>query len=114
MLDDEEAATASVEDTGAACMVPMWRAPPAEGMCTAQCDNLLVVEAHPVEDVSDVWRPLGGVRQAAIRGALGLIVHILPARPPFDVRACTTCCAIQEMSLPCSRAGNISSWLKPG
>lgn len=86
--------TASLEHTCAACMVSRWHGAPAEGVCTAECDNLLVVEAHPVEDVPQVGGTLGGIGQAAVGGALGLIVHILPARPPLDVRPCTACSPI--------------------
>ena len=63
--------------------------PPAKGMCAAQSHDLLVVEAHAIEDVAQVGGPLGAIRQAAVWGALGQIILVLPARPPLDVRACS-------------------------
>ena len=62
---------------------------PAKGMCAAQSHNLLIIEAHAVEDVAQVGGPFGAIRQAAIGGALGRIILVLPAGPPFDVRACS-------------------------
>ena len=62
---------------------------PAKGMCAAQSHNLLIAEAHAVEDVAQVGGPLGAIRQAAVWGALCRIILVLPARPPLDVRACS-------------------------
>ena len=44
---------------------------PAEGVGTGQSDDLLVVEAHAVEDVAEVVLALGGVGQAAVGSARG-------------------------------------------
>jgi len=62
---------------------------PAKGVCATEGYNFLVVEAHSVEDIPQVGGPLGGIGQTAIRRALGLIVLILPAWPPLDVRPYT-------------------------
>ena len=42
-------------------------------MCTRQCHNLLIIEAHAIEDVTDVawalgaiWQPAGRTNQQAL------------------------------------------------
>lgn len=57
-----------------------------EGVGADQSHNLLVVESHAVEDVTDVLVVLGGVGQTAVRGA-GSDVLVLAAGSPGDGRA---------------------------
>lgn len=56
----------------------------ADGVATAEGDNLSVVEAHAVEDVTQVLGALAGVGQTAIGGA-GSSVGIATARSVRDV-----------------------------
>jgi len=66
----------------------LWSALPAHGVRAAERDNLLVVEAHAVEDVPQVQGALRAVGQAAVRGALVAIVVVHATGAPRDVRAC--------------------------
>ena len=80
---------------------------PAQGMRATQGYNLLVVEAHSVEDVPEVGWALGSIRQAAVRRALGLIVNILPARAPWDVRPCANKQTVRKPAPLAKRQGCI-------
>ena len=55
----------------------------AQSMSTNQSDNLLVVEAHAVEDIADVAVALGAVRETPVRCAAGDIL-VLAAGSPGD------------------------------
>jgi hypothetical protein len=58
----------------------------AKGVCTTQCDNLLVVETHAVENVSQVLVSLRSVGQTSVRCASSnVLVHT--AWPIWDGRA---------------------------
>jgi len=55
---------------------------------TWQGYNLLVIETHSVEDVSNMGGALGTIRQAAILRA-GLVINpVTPAWLPVDLWAC--------------------------
>lgn len=43
---------------------------PAEGMSSRESDDLLVVEAHTVENVPEMLGTLGRIRQTSIRGSI--------------------------------------------
>jgi len=59
----------------------------AERVSAKQGDDLLVVEAHAIEDVADVVLALCGIGQAAI-GRAGLVISSVPAaRAPRDLRS---------------------------
>lgn len=62
---------------------------PGSGQASAQASSSphLVVEAHAVEDVTDVGCALVAIRQAAARGAVAAVGLVRPARPPGDVGA---------------------------
>ena len=55
----------------------------AEGVGAGQSDNLLVIEAHAVEDVAEVVVGLGGVGEAAVGGAAGDVL-VLATRAVGD------------------------------
>lgn len=55
----------------------------SEGMGTTQSNNLLVVEAHASEDVSQVPVALGGIGETSIRGASREVL-VLAARSVRD------------------------------
>ena len=57
-----------------------------EGVGAAQRDDLLVVEAHPVEDLAEVVLGLGSVREAAV-GSAGGDVLVAAAWSVRDVGA---------------------------
>ena len=58
----------------------------AEGVCSSERDDLLVVEAHAVEDASEVVLGLGSVRKTAV-GSTGRNVLIGPAWAVGDLGA---------------------------
>ena len=53
----------------------------AEGVSTAKCNHLTVVEAHATKDVADVTRALGGIRQTAVGGACGNLLVLTTGSP---------------------------------
>ena len=61
--------------------------PPPQVMRPAQRHNLLIREAHTVEDEPDVVRPLRAVRQPASRRQLAVVDEIRAAWLPGDFRA---------------------------
>lgn len=56
----------------------------AEGVCATEGDDLLVVEAHSVEDVPQVVLALGTVGQSSIRSAV-VVVSVHSARSPRNL-----------------------------
>ena len=56
---------------------------------TRQGNNLLVIEAHSVEDVPDVRGALDSIRQAAVLRAGCMVNFVTSARLPVDDRAYT-------------------------
>lgn len=60
---------------------------------SGQCDNLLIIEAHSVEDVSDVVLSLGAIGQSPSRWQQAIIDEIGAAGFPLDVWAvhCLDC-----------------------
>lgn len=58
---------------------------PAEVMCAAQCYDLLVAEAHPVEDVSDMVTTLGAIWQSSSWWKFGVVHVICAATLEIDV-----------------------------
>lgn len=58
----------------------------SEGVSANERNNLAVIEAHTVEDVTDVLLLLAAVGEPAVRSA-GAEVLVGPARPPGDGRA---------------------------
>lgn len=57
-----------------------------KGVSSNQSNDLLVVESHAVEDVTDVRLLLGGVGKTSVRGASSNVL-VLAARSPRDGRA---------------------------
>lgn len=60
---------------------------PAQIMSTTQRHNLLVIETHPVEDVSEMVRRLGSIRQTTTRWVEGLVGKVGSAGFPGYVWA---------------------------
>src|SRR5256885_5872690 len=58
----------------------------SEIMRARQRNNLLVVEAHPIEDESDVICSLCAIGQPAPRWQLAVVDKICPAAFPFHLR----------------------------
>ena len=60
---------------------------PPQIMCSGQSYDLLVGEAHAVENMADVVRSLGAVWQATSRWKLGVINEICASWCPQNLRA---------------------------
>lgn len=56
-------------------------------MSTTESDNLLIIEAHSIEDVSEVLVALSSVWQAPIWAARFSIGQVTPSRAPWDHRS---------------------------
>lgn len=56
----------------------------AERVSTSKGDNLLVVEAHAVEDVTNVTLTLSGIGKTTVRGTTLTVRSILATRSPWD------------------------------
>ncbi len=77
----------------------------AKCMSTAQCDDLLVIEAHPIENVSQMFAALRCIRKASV-GCAGCNVLVLSAGSVWDSGALHLLDSTNASENPEVRVGN--------
>lgn len=75
-----------------------------DGMSSGESNDLLIGEAHPVEDASQMGAALGGIGQSTIGYRVPITARIRATRSPLDLGAshnldCANSCKTPEISV---------------